>query len=360
MAVFTPGPKNLITDVQGLRVGHAQDEALKSGVTALICDCANRACVHVMGGAPGSRETDLLAPENTVERVDALVLAGGSAFGLDAAAGVQDVLKDQGRGFEVGPHRIPIVPAAILFDLINGGDKDWGDYNPYRALGRAAVQNADETFALGSVGAGTGATCGGPAHNGVFGIKGGLGSASTTLSDGTTVGALVAVNALGSPLSADGAAFRAAPFELAGEFGGHGSSLAGDHGPLPVKFRGNGPSASIQSIEQANTTIAIVATDAQLSKAGVKRLCMAAHDGFARALWPAHTPLDGDLIFGLATGDQGCDQGGHQAKNLDLDHLIDLSAAAAATMARAIARGVFSARARPNDIFPVWNALSAA
>ena len=150
------GPKNLITDIAGLRVGNCEDRRLKSGVTVILCDQPATAAVHIMGGAPGTRETDLLEPHNTVQTVDAITLAGGSAFGLDAASGVQAALKEMGRGFAVGPLRVPIVPAAILFDLLNGGDKAWGRYPPYRELGYEAVQAAAESFELGTHGAGTG------------------------------------------------------------------------------------------------------------------------------------------------------------------------------------------------------------
>ena len=167
-----PGVRNLITDVAGLRVGNAEDHQVKTGATVLVGDAPFTAAVHVMGGAPGTRETDLLAPDKLVQQVDALVLSGGSAFGLDAASGVADALRDIDRGFQVGDQRVPIVPGAILFDLLNGGDKVW-DPNPYKGLGRAALGNASVDFSLGSFGAGTGAT--------VDGLKGGLGSASLVL-----------------------------------------------------------------------------------------------------------------------------------------------------------------------------------
>ncbi len=331
------GPRNAITDIAGLRVGNAHDHALKSGVTTLICDKPVVASCHVMGGAPGTRETDLLAPENTVESVDAIVLSGGSAFGLDAGSGVQSYLRDQGRGFQVGDQRIPIVPTAILFDLINGGDKTWGAQSPYSQLGRDAAEAAVTEFELGSVGAGCGALTGGPAP----GLKGGLGTASSTLANGATVGALVAVNALGSPVMGDGPHFWAAPFENDTEFGGLGLSKSANvsNAALPIKFRN-------RAEQGANTTIAIIATDAKLSKSAVKRLCIAAHDGFARALWPAHTPLDGDIVFGVATREYTAEP--------SLDELIDLSAVAASTMARAIARGIYEATAGANDLFPTW------
>ncbi|MDK1489494.1 P1 family peptidase [Sinorhizobium sp. 7-81] len=327
------GPNNLITDVAGLLVGNAEDHRLKSGVTVVLCEQPATAAVQVLGGAPGTRETDLLAPENTVQTVDAVVLSGGSAFGLDAASGVQAALREMGRGFEVGPHRIPIVPAAILFDLINGCDKDWGRFSPYRDLGYDAARAAGVAFLTGTAGAGTGA------RTATF--KGGLGSASTLLANGITIGALVAVNALGSATIGNTRHFWAAPFELDDEFGGLGypTPLPEDAALARFKFRERQSAA-------ANTTIAVIATDAILSKAEAKRLAIAAHDGFSRALWPAHTPLDGDLVFALATGASG--------KAPLLEDFIDLSAAAASTMARAIARGVHDAVAAENDLMPSW------
>lgn len=331
-----PGPKNLITDVSGLKVGNASDERIKSGVTVVFCDAPVTAAVQVLGGAPGTRETDLLAPHNTVEAVHALVLSGGSAFGLDAASGVQALLRERGIGFEVGPHRIPIVPAAILFDLLNGGDKDWGRYPPYRELGYAAAQAAETAFAIGTAGAGAGAL--------VAGLKGGLGSASSVLADGTTVGGLVAVNAMGSATVGDTRHFWAAPFEIGDEFGGLGlpHPLPANATDVRLKFRDFGASAL------ANTTIAVIATDAILTKAEAKRLAIGAHDGFARALWPAHTAMDGDLVFALATGASG--------RRPEGNGFIDLCAAAASTMARAIARGVHAAVPAEGDIFPAWSA----
>ncbi|MEM8750082.1 MAG: P1 family peptidase [Pseudomonadota bacterium] len=329
--------KNLITDVSGLRVGNAQDDDLKSGTTAVLCDVPNVASVHVMGGAPGTRDTDLLQPENTVQSVDGFVLSGGSAFGLDAAGGAQSWLRSQGKGFQVGDQRVPIVPAAILFDLINGGKKDWGLHAPYRELGYQAAQNAADDFSLGSVGAGTGALTGGP----LPGLKGGLGSASAKTASGYTVGALVAVNALGSPVIGDTKHFWASAFEQNAEFGDAGLPDPGvsDLAKLNIKFRQ-------QPRPQSNTTIGIVATDAPLTKGEVKRLTIAAHDGFARAIWPSHLPLDGDLIFGVSTG--------LAERPVELEDQIDLSATAASTMSRAIARGVFEAREAPNDLFPSW------
>ena len=208
-----PGPQNLITDVPGLKVGNAQDDALKSGATVLTSDQPFTASVHVMGGAPGTRETDLLAADRSAGEVDALVLSGGSAYGLDACSGVVDGLRAAGRGFKLGPAIIPLVPGAILFDLLNGGDKNWKE-NPYQALGRAAFDNSSADFELGTVGAGAGAL--------TAMLKGGLGSASLVLEDGTTVGALVAANPLGSVTTPGDRHFWAAHFEIGDEFGGLG------------------------------------------------------------------------------------------------------------------------------------------
>lgn len=332
------GESNAITDVAGLLVGNADDERLKSGVTAVLCDPPATAAMAVLGGAPGTRETDLLAPHNTVQTVDAVVLSGGSAFGLDAASGVQAALRDLGRGFPVGSLRIPIVPAAILFDLMNGGDKDWGRFSPYRELGYEAARAADRSFATGSAGAGAGAL--------TATFKGGLGAASTVLANGITVGALVAVNALGSATIGGTRHFWAAPFELDGEFGGIGMPAPWpEDAMLPrLKFR-EAPAAPV------NTTIAVIATDAVLTKAEAKRLAISAHDGFSRALWPSHTSLDGDLVFALSTGASG--------KKPLLEDFIDLGVAAAATMARAIARGVHDAAPAENDIKPAWSQTSA-
>jgi len=206
--------KNLLTDIAGVRVGHADDARLASGVTAVIFDTPAVAAIDVRGGGPGTREAALLDLANTVERVDAFALAGGSAFGLEAGGGIQAWLAEQGRGFEVRGAVIPIVPGAILFDLLSGGDKNWGRYPPYRELGYEAAKFAADNFALGSVGAGLGAT--------TVNLKGGIGSASAKTRSGLTVGAIAAANAAGSMTIGDGLHFWAAPFEQNKEFGGHG------------------------------------------------------------------------------------------------------------------------------------------
>ena len=329
-----PGPRNLITDIAGLPVGHAHADKITSGTTVLVGERAFVASVDVMGGAPGSRETELLAPDKMVHEVDALVLSGGSAFGLDAASGVMDALAARGRGFTVGDAVIPIVPAAILFDMLNGGDKAWGR-NPYCALGEAALDAATEDFALGSVGAGTGAL--------TATLKGGLGSASLVLPGGITVGALVAANATGSVTVGKRENFWAAPYEMDDEFGGRGMY------PGPVSFAESSLTKRSSAPQIANTTIAIVATDAVLTKAQCKRLAVAAQDGIGRAAVPAHTPVDGDLVFALSTG----------AREMD-DPVLDgiaLGHAAATCLARAIARAVYCAEARPGDVAPTWRSL---
>lgn len=311
--------KNLVTDVAGIRVGHAEDLRLGSGVTAIIFDRPAVASVSVLGGAPGTRDTDLLAPHNTVAAIDAIVLSGGSAFGLDAAGGVQAALREQGRGVAIGNVRIPIVSQAILFDLLNGGDKDWGQFSPYRDMGYAAALAISEDFVLGSIGAGTGAT--------TATVKGGLGSASAVTSHGHTIAAIAAVNAVGSPTIGTGPWFWAAPYEQDAEFGGCGWPTTFD---TAMRIKGG---------RGTSTTIGMVATDATLTKGQAMRLAIMAHDGLARAIIPAHAPLDGDTIFAAATGLRPISD--------PIVELTELGHTAALVMARAIARGVYEATALP-------------
>ncbi|SLN12159.1 Peptidase family S58 [Falsiruegeria litorea R37] len=331
-----PGPKNLITDVDGLLVGNAQDNTLKSGTTVLTAAKPFTASVHVMGGAPGTRETDLLAPDKSVARVEALTLSGGSAYGLDACSGVVDGLRAQGRGFQVGQAIIPLVPGAILFDLLNGGQKDWSE-NPYRALGRAAFEAASDTFDLGTIGAGTGAL--------TSMLKGGLGSASLVMGDGTTVGALVGVNPMGSVTTPGDRHFWAANFEIDAEFGGVGPDPNGGLGRSQDSRKLM--AMRQQSQDRANTTIAIVATDANLSKAQCQRMAIAAHDGIARATVPAHSPGDGDLVFSVSTG-------ARLLSNPERD-LTMIGHAAALCLSRAICRAVYLATPAPGDLLPTWS-----
>jgi L-aminopeptidase/D-esterase-like protein len=327
--------RNLLTDVAGIAVGHATDLALGSGVTAIVFDRPATAAVCVLGGAPGGRDTGLLAPEMTVDAVDAIVLSGGAAFGLDAAGGVQAALREMGRGYAVRDARVPIVPQAIIFDLLNGGNKDWGRFSPYRELGYAAAQDSGVQmgggdsataagFALGSVGGGTGAT--------TAMVKGGLGSASARTEAGHTVGAIAIVNAVGSPLIGGGPWFWAAPYEMDAEFGGLGWP---DRIDTTLRLKG-GPGIDTTA---TSTTIGLIATDATLTKAQAHRLAIMAHDGLARAVLPAHAPLDGDTIFAAATG--------YRPLGEAIPELTALGFAATLVMARAIARGVFAATALP-------------
>lgn len=328
-----PPLKNLLTDIAGVRVGHAQDAKIASGTTAIIFDTPAVAAIDIRGGGPGTREGALLDLASTIERVDAIALSGGSAFGIEAGGGIQAWLAEQGRGLRVREAVIPLVPGAILFDLLNGGDKAWGRFAPYRDLGYAAAVSAGTEFALGSVGAGFGAT--------TATFKGGLGSASAVTNSGITVAAIVAVNAVGSATVGDGPWFWAAPFEENGEFGGRGLPPAFTPDMLKMRIKG-GPAAS----ERENTTIGVVVTDAVLTKPQAKRLAMVAHTGFARALYPVHAPTDGDVLFAAAT----C------AKPIEpVVGLTELGTIAANVVARAIARGVYSATALPfPGAQPAW------
>lgn len=322
------GARNLITDVAGLRVGLAEDARVRTGVTVLVADAPMSAVCDIRGGAPGTRDVATLDAISLVGQADAIVLSGGSAFGLDAPAGVTSVLRAQGRGFEIAPGapRVPIVPGAILFDLLNGGEKDWGEEAPYRALGAAAVTAAAEDFALGTAGAGYGAVAGK--------YKGGLGSVSAVTDDGFTVGALAAVNAVGSPLIPGTDVFWAFPFEQNGEFGGRrlGRDIALDL-DLPDDMKGARP--------QENTTIAIVATDAVLTRPELARIAVMAADGFARALRPVHTPFDGDIVFAVSTAKK-------ELGLLRAREVMRLGNIAADCIARAIARGVYEASSLGN------------
>jgi len=330
--MLRPGPRNLITDVDGILVGNAQDHAVRSGTTVLLCDPAAVASGDVRGGAPGTRDTDLLDPSCWIDRIDAIALSGGSAFGLSAADGVMRWLCQRRRGAAVGDALVPIVPSAIVFDLLNGGDKDW-DWPPYRELAHAACDGAGRDFALGNQGAGLGARAGN--------LKGGLGSASAVdPGTGVQVGALVVVNSRGFTTMGDQAQFWSWSLEQNAEFGGlqpPSRSLS-----LQVSHRRGDPSCGNAAAEAArddprgNTTIAVVATNAKLDKASAKRLAVMAQDGIARAIRPAHTPQDGDTVFAVATGTL--------ERSPDALALAELGTAAADCLARAIARGVHAAQ----------------
>ena len=304
-------------------MGNAQDARVLTGATVLTAERAFAAVVDIRGGAPGTRETDALDPMSLAGEADAIVLSGGSVHGLDAASGVVAALREAGRGFRMAAEAppAPIVPSAILFDLTNGGDKAWGGQSPYAALGRAAFAGAGEDFRLGNVGAGLGARAGD--H------KGGLGSASAVTEDGYSIGALAAVNALGSPLMPGDDVFWAWPFERNGEFGGRRPTGREHAGDLPPDLKGPVRAG-------ANTTIAIVALDADISRVELQRIAVMASDGFARSLRPSHTPFDGDLVFAVTTAARTVPE--PRAR-----HLMRLGTIAADTLARAIARGVYEA-----------------
>lgn len=324
-----PGPRNLITDVPGLAVGNADDAAVRTGVTVVLPDRPVVAAVDVRGGAPGTRETALLDPANSVAEVHAIALAGGSVFGLEAGSGVTNWLAARNTGLAIGmlPKRraiVPLVPAAILFDLANGGDKEWGERPPYAALARQACETVSSEFALGTVGAGYGAVAGR--------LKGGLGSTSAVTADGFVVGALVAANPIGSTVMPDGKSFWAWPWEQNDEFGGN---------PPPTAAAGLGietKASAAGSQLGANTTLAVVATNAVLTKAQARRIAIMAHDGMARAVRPAHTPMDGDTVFCIATGEK-------TLPSLADHALMAIGAIAADCLARAVARAVFEATA---------------
>ncbi|WP_375202907.1 P1 family peptidase [Hyphococcus sp.] len=328
--VLKPGPRNLITDIAGISVGNATDEKVQTGVTVLRCAHSFVAAVDVRGGAPGTRETDVLASENLVGRADAIVLTGGSVFGLAAADGAASALSVDGVGLKLsdkGP-AIPIVPAAVLHDLGNDGDKEWGEAPPYRALGTKAARNASAEFDLGATGAGRGAMAGVE--------KGGLGSASLVLEGGVVVGALVAANPVGSVYMADGETFHAWAYEIGGEFGGKNPPTLHE---LPEPF----PDYSrlhFRAQAGANTTIAVIATNADLTNVETKRVAMMAHDGIARAVRPAHTAFDGDIVFAVATAEKEL-----PADPQPMRHglVARIGAAASDCLTRAIARAVYEA-----------------
>jgi L-aminopeptidase/D-esterase-like protein len=325
--------KNLLTDIAGVRVGHADDAALGSGATAVIFDAPAIASMDVRGGGPGTREGSLLDPVATVEQIHGIALSGGSAFGLEAGGGVQAWLAEQGRGFRIREAVIPIVPGAICFDLLNGGNKQWGRFAPYRDLGYAAASAAADSFALGSVGAGLGAT--------TSNLKGGLGSAAAATQGGIKVAALAVVNAVGSVTVGDGPWFWAAPFEIGGEYGGRGLPPAFTPDMLAMRLKG-----ATNASASENTTLAVVVTDAVLTKSQARRLAMIAQTGFARAIYPVHAPLDGDVVFAAATCEKPVDP---------LVGLTELGMVAANVTARAIARGVYAATALPfAGALPAW------
>ncbi|VCU68547.1 Peptidase family S58 [Pigmentiphaga humi] len=340
-----PGARNLITDVAGLRVGQASEPDACTGVTVILPDERAAAAVDIRGGGPGTRETETLGASNLVRSVDAIVLSGGSVYGLASGDGVAAWLGAQGRGFTLlhqpGVPPSPIVPTAVLYDLANGGDKQWGESPPYRALAMQAAREADEAFELGTHGAGFGASAGA--------LKGGLGSASYVTHDGMTVGAIVACNSFGSVVAPRSRRFWAGAFEIGDEFGGLG----------PADTRAEGETwewAKLDPQPRANTTIACIATDVALTPDELQRVATMAQDGLARAIRPIHAPFDGDTVFAISTA---------RREAPVIDGPVDprpfiicrLGALAADVLARAIARGVYSASTPERMTTPAWSSL---
>ncbi len=315
--MIRPGPRNSLADVAGLTVGNAEDHGVRTGVTVVLAEARARAAVDVRGGAPGTINTDALLPGGLIDSVDAVVLSGGSAFGLEAATGLMGWLQARGRGFGQWGPTIPIVTGAILFDLVNGGDKAWGDESPYRRLAVGAADAADVEFALGNAGAGLGAMAG-P-------YKGGLGTASA-IDDATgiTVAALVAANPVGSPTMPGSPTFWSWHLEQDGELGRQQPPAQATGHAFETKRR----------IGQS-TTIGVLATDAMLDHGQLQRLAVMGQDGYAFAIRPIHTPSDGDTIFALSTGRVPLPN----RPNM----LLRLGTIAADVVARAVARGVYEA-----------------
>jgi L-aminopeptidase/D-esterase-like protein len=311
---------NLITDIDGIRVGNVHDTTILSGVTCVVFDRETVASCTTRGGAPGTRDTDLLRPEMSIQGLNAVLLSGGSLFGLDAAGGAVAFLRENAVGHNIGGQIIPIASQAITFDLLNGGDKNWGSEPVYWRLGwQAAAAARKGPFDLGSIGGGFGAT--------TANLKGGLGSASTVIGHGIRVAALVVVNAVGSATIGQGPHFWAAPFEQGDEFGGYGLPAKPiTPADLRLLIKGGAP---------PSTTIALVVTSAQLTKAEIKRVAIMADDGLARAIRPAHAPMDGDTVFAVSTLEHSPAAAGIT--------LTEIGAAAADCLSRAIARGVYHA-----------------
>ena len=323
MTKLFKGPKNSITDIDGFLVGNAQDDHIKSGVTVLTRLTSFRASVSILGGAPGTKETELLSPDKIVENIDGIVLAGGSAFGLDASSGVMDCLRGQNRGFDTGAIKVPIVPSAILFDLKNGGFKEWS-INPYRELGQNAFLKVSHDFEIGSVGAGCGAT--------TSIVKGGLGTSSLFYGDRIKVGAIVAVNSVGSPC------FPGTNFLF--------SDLYGKKNGGFERLATNSLINSTKLLTGEATTLGIVCTNLDFNKNDLNRIATSAHSGIARAIEPSHTPFDGDIIFSATSGTQPID-----SKDKDLMLVCQLSALC---VTQAVGSAIKAARPKKGDLLSCW------
>ena len=347
--ITAPGSKNLITDVSGVQVGHAEDYKIGTGVTVITGDNPFSAAVDVRGGGPGTRETDMLSLENSIGRADAIVLSGGSAYGLDASSEIQDLLRDDGKGYQLGKAIIPLVPSAVIFDLnINDNPhvNKIGHRSPWRNLANQAYKSCSNNFLLGSYGAGCGAT--------TATLKGGQGSSSwkQKYSNGQeyTVGAIVINNAVGNPLLNKGPCFLSGYLEINKEFGGYGASNKNfDHVIRSKRLpRSIGIADTFNQIS-SNTVIGVVATDAPLSRINLKRLAIMAHDGIAKSLSPAHTPMDGDTIFAIST---------HQNNKSELDNIdiLAMGSRISDCVARACNRAVYEAVSTIKSK-PTWKEL---
>lgn len=321
-----PGESNSLSDVAGLSIGCAVDESALTGVTVIVPDERAVCASEILGGGPGTRETDALAAKNLVDAVDAIVLAGGSVYGLGAADGVAAAMGAEGRGFALmdlpGVPRSPVIPAAILYDLANGGNKAWGDAPPYAALGKRAYAARGKSVPLGNAGAGFGAKAGA--------LKGGQGSTSIVTQDGFTIAALACVNCWGSATMPSSRAFWAHPFEIEGEFGGVKPDASAS---FDLEDWGG---AKFAAHPRANTTIACVAVDADLTPAEASRVAQMASAGLARAIRPVFAPFDGDVVFTLATAQKATPAPRQLA-------VACFGALAADCLARAVARGVYAA-----------------
>ena len=347
--ITAPGSRNLITDVSGVQVGHAEDYKIGTGVTVITGDNPFSAAVDVRGGGPGTRETDMLSLENSIGRADAIVLSGGSAYGLDASSEIQDLLRDDGKGYQLGKAIIPLVPSAVIFDLnINDNPhvNKIGHRSPWRNLANQAYKSCSNNFLLGSYGAGCGAT--------TATLKGGQGSSSwkQKYSNGQeyTVGAIVINNAVGNPLLNKGPCFLSGYLEIDKEFGGYGTSNENfDHVIRSKRLpRSIGIADTFNQIS-SNTVIGVVATDAPLSRINLKRLAIMAHDGIAKSLSPAHTPMDGDTIFAIST---------HQNNKSELDSIdiLAMGSRISDCVARACNRAVYEAVSTIKSK-PTWKEL---
>ena len=335
--ITAPGSKNLITDVSGVQVGHAEDYKIGTGVTVITGDNPFSAAVDVRGGGPGTRETDMLRLENSIGRADAIVLSGGSAYGLDASSEIQDLLRNDGKGYQLGKAIIPLVPSAVIFDLnINDNPhvNKIGHRSPWRNLANQAYKSCSNNFLLGSYGAGCGAT--------TATLKGGQGSSSWKQKYSNdqeyTVGAIVINNAVGNPLLNKGPSFLSGYLEINKEFGGYGTSSENFDQVIRSKRlpRSIGIADTFNEIS-SNTVIGVVATDAPLSRANLKRLAIMAHDGIAKSLSPAHTPMDGDTIFAISTNQN------NNKSELDSIDILAMGSRISDCVARACNRAVYEA-----------------